>query len=130
MRLGSSPCAPFVDLVSFIFIFTGVAAIVFDEIDFLAQEDASRRLAARPFDLMSGPLVRAVMVTWREASGATLLLCLHHSITDGTSNTIIASDVAAGTPRAGYRVYVCRAWQHYHSSWHHHRNALRMAQNP
>lgn len=66
-----------------------------------ATADASdvERLAleqvARPFDLATGPLIRAHLI----AAGPTdhlLLLVLHHAITDGVSGVLLAREIGAG----------------------------------
>ncbi|HEX6202079.1 MAG TPA: condensation domain-containing protein, partial [Thermoanaerobaculia bacterium] len=61
------------------------------------RREAGRLLAAaaaRPFDLVRGPLVAALLV--REAGAAHLLaLTLHHLVADGTSLGVLARDLAA-----------------------------------
>ncbi|HSG41351.1 MAG TPA: SDR family NAD(P)-dependent oxidoreductase, partial [Thermoanaerobaculia bacterium] len=51
--------------------------------------------AREPFDLRSGPLFRARL--WRIAEGEHLLLvAIHHIVSDGTSMSLAAAEIAAG----------------------------------
>ena len=55
--------------------------------------------AARPFDLGQAPLLRATLLT-RAPDDHVLLLSLHHIVSDGVSNAIIARDLASAYARA------------------------------
>ncbi|RKH74771.1 non-ribosomal peptide synthase/polyketide synthase [Corallococcus aberystwythensis] len=91
-----------------------------------AREPEARRLseaeALRPFDLATGPLLRASLLTL-DAEEHVLLLTLHHIISDGWSRTVLVREVAelyrafaSGTPAAlsplplQFADYA--AWQH------------------
>ncbi|MFD6407163.1 amino acid adenylation domain-containing protein, partial [Streptomyces diastaticus] len=59
--------------------------------------DALRDEAARPFDLRTGPLVRVLLVQdapGARADGATLMVTLHHIVTDGWSMGIVARELS------------------------------------
>ncbi|NTX06686.1 non-ribosomal peptide synthetase, partial [Myxococcus sp. CA040A] len=53
----------------------------------LAMEDASR-----PFDLASGPLMRTTLLVL-EPNERVLLLCMHHTISDGWSQTVLVREL-------------------------------------
>ncbi|MFI6151639.1 amino acid adenylation domain-containing protein [Kitasatospora sp. NPDC051170] len=55
-------------------------------------ERVARQLAAQPFDLQEGPLLRSVLVR-ESAQRHTLLLSLHHIVSDGWSTTVLVRDV-------------------------------------
>ncbi|NBH05022.1 condensation domain-containing protein, partial [Amycolatopsis sp. SID8362] len=58
------------------------------------DEDALAREALRPFDLRTGPLLRARL--FRRAPGEhVLLLALHHIVTDGWSAGVLATELDA-----------------------------------
>ncbi|HLL45218.1 MAG TPA: condensation domain-containing protein, partial [Longimicrobiaceae bacterium] len=59
------------------------------ELDRLAHEDA-----AAPFDLRRGPLFRAALVREGEAAW-TLLLTVHHIVSDGWSTGVLVNDFSA-----------------------------------
>ncbi|MGC4808260.1 amino acid adenylation domain-containing protein [Micromonospora sp. DT233] len=80
--------------------------------------DAERELAAearRPFDLTTGPLLRAVL--WRVADGGHLLLvAMHHTVSDGWSTALLVRELQAryagvGPPRPPVRYADFAAWQ-------------------
>ena len=50
-------------------------------------------LAARPFDLAAGPVLRPAAVRHTDGSGYTVLLDLHHIATDGWSNELLLADL-------------------------------------
>jgi amino acid adenylation domain-containing protein len=55
---------------------------------------AARAEVRRPFDLAAGPLLRTVLLR-REAGEHLVLLTLHHSVTDGTSEGYLVRDLLA-----------------------------------
>ncbi len=57
----------------------------------IAAEEASIE-ARRPFDLARGPLLRARLLRFSESS-STLLLTLHHVVTDGWSMTVLLREL-------------------------------------
>ncbi|TDV49928.1 non-ribosomal peptide synthetase [Actinophytocola oryzae] len=59
------------------------------EAEVRARVDA---IAAEPFDLAAGPLLRAVLV---RADTDTLVLCLHHIVFDGWSESVLARELGA-----------------------------------
>ncbi|MEV6598627.1 amino acid adenylation domain-containing protein [Actinoplanes sp. NPDC051346] len=73
----------------------------FTELDLTAEDDPHERLATvaaeeavRPFDLSTGPLLRATLV--RSApTEHVLLLTLHHAVSDGWSLSIVLEDLMA-----------------------------------
>ena len=62
------------------------------------REEAARRFvaaeAARPFDLRTGPLLRATLLRLAE-DDHVLLVCAHHTVSDGVSTDIITEDLLA-----------------------------------
>nr|QEO73558.1 AMP-dependent synthetase and ligase [uncultured bacterium] len=56
-------------------------------------ETVLRGEVSRPFDLMTGPLARIVLVSTTEQDHV-LLLCLHHAVTDGWSIGLLAKDLS------------------------------------
>ncbi|MEM7482643.1 MAG: amino acid adenylation domain-containing protein [Acidobacteriota bacterium] len=61
-----------------------------------AEREAARRVVAevrRPFDLASGPLARALLLTRPE--GRVLNLVQHHAVTDGWSLSLLVDELAA-----------------------------------
>ncbi|MEV6345241.1 amino acid adenylation domain-containing protein [Actinoplanes sp. NPDC051851] len=75
--------------------------VPFTEVDLSGAGDPRQRLAAlagheavRPFDLASGPLLRAVLVRSGPAEHV-LLLTLHHVVSDGWSLSIVLDDLMA-----------------------------------
>jgi amino acid adenylation domain-containing protein len=71
----------------------------------LREDEAERVLVAesrRPFDLEHGPLLRATLVRLSDAPDidAALLLCMHHTASDGWSFRVVVSDLAALYPAA------------------------------
>jgi amino acid adenylation domain-containing protein len=81
------------------------------------EEEAGRVLGAearRPFDLERGPLFRATLVRISDAD-AVLLLCMHHTVSDGWSFRVIVSDLAAlyraPLPELPVRYADFAAWQ-------------------
>ncbi|MFI6323037.1 amino acid adenylation domain-containing protein [Nonomuraea sp. NPDC050556] len=79
---------------------------------------ALRDLAAQPFDLVRGPLVRARL--WRVADDDHLLLvCLHHIVADAWSLGVLLSDLAAcyegrDLPALAVQYADYAAWQRAH----------------
>ncbi|MBB5857515.1 non-ribosomal peptide synthase/polyketide synthase [Amycolatopsis umgeniensis] len=59
------------------------------------DEHALAREASRPFDLRTGPLLRARLFR-RSAGEHVLLLVLHHIVTDGWSSGVLAAELDAG----------------------------------
>ena len=53
---------------------------------------AIHREIHRPFDLIRGPLLRAVLVTESGRTGAVLVLTLHHIVTDGWSMGVLVEE--------------------------------------
>ncbi|WP_412538160.1 amino acid adenylation domain-containing protein [Longispora sp. K20-0274] len=94
---------------------------VHDVADVATAEAEMARAANRPFDLATGPLMRAEL--WRVAGGERYLLLvdLHHIVTDGWSNDTVLADLSgtyegirSGTPSTrptpvGYGDFA--AWQ-------------------
>ncbi|MFI7673279.1 amino acid adenylation domain-containing protein [Actinophytocola sp. NPDC049390] len=65
--------------------------------DLTGQDEAAVRaridaVAAEPFDLAAGPLLRAVLVR-TDPDVATLVLCLHHIVFDGWSEAVLAREL-------------------------------------
>lgn len=59
-----------------------------------ALKERARAIATRPFDLGRAPLLLAELVCTAEEEHV-LLLCFHHSVTDGWSFGVVLSDLAA-----------------------------------
>ncbi|MFF4097779.1 amino acid adenylation domain-containing protein, partial [Streptomyces sp. NPDC001834] len=60
-----------------------------------AHERALRAEAAQPFDLRTGPLLRVLLVERADQSQYTLMLTMHHIITDGWSMGVITRELSA-----------------------------------
>jgi amino acid adenylation domain-containing protein len=60
-----------------------------------AISDLMRDEARRPFDLATGPLLR-VVVFWLGPRDHVVLLTIHHAVTDGWSNGVLAAELSAG----------------------------------
>ncbi|MEW1819156.1 condensation domain-containing protein, partial [Streptomyces diastaticus] len=55
-----------------------------------------RAETAVPFDLRTGPLLRVLLVATAEPDTHTLLLVMHHIVTDGASMEIVVRELSAG----------------------------------
>ncbi|WP_435242580.1 SDR family NAD(P)-dependent oxidoreductase [Streptomyces cucumeris] len=71
-------------------------AVTLDTVELSAEREQqwAQDWVARPFDLTTGPLFRAALVT-TAPDRHLLLLCLHHIVTDGWSLNILTRELAA-----------------------------------
>src|SRR5699024_9093593 len=72
----------------------GVALRIVDVADGGEERDAAAGAETAPFDLARGPLFRATLVR-RSAEESLLVLVMHHIVTDGWSNGVIARELGA-----------------------------------
>ncbi|WP_030552667.1 non-ribosomal peptide synthetase [Streptomyces exfoliatus] len=85
-----------------VMVYEPAAPVPLDVVDLRGAEGADARSlaqlaeaeAVRPFDLATGPLLRATLVR-TAADGATLLVTAHHIAVDGWSISIAVGDLAA-----------------------------------
>ncbi|MFC6089703.1 amino acid adenylation domain-containing protein [Saccharothrix lopnurensis] len=59
------------------------------------DESALPGFVARPFDLRTGPLLRAALLSTADEREHLLVLCLHHIVTDGWSMGVLAEELGA-----------------------------------
>lgn len=96
----------------------GAPSLEVVELPEAAAVAAMKELAAQPFDLLGGPLVRGVL--WRVSEQEHLLLvCLHHIVADAWSLGVLLSDLAAcyearTLPELAVQYADFAAWQRAH----------------